>query len=199
MFWNDVFTQWDTFSKGVCVCVCVCERERHTEREFVVCRAFSLAPEALAKSAVRFGLLLATLHTQTCTHTDTHTVSLSLSLIPLPLSLSFSLSLSLPHFHWPILISALLILLTVRPPSLPFCPPGSRSQPVLMVWPCPRINPKLFRSENLPLHYTSTAPNSLSLSFFLSVFPTASLSHSVTHSTDTYTHKKRTHSVPSSA
>ena len=47
-----------------CVCVCVCVRERHThrEREFVVSRAFSLAPEALAKSAVRFGSLLSTLH-----------------------------------------------------------------------------------------------------------------------------------------
>lgn len=54
---NDVVAQRDTFNEGVYV------REAHTEGRFVVSRAFSLAPEALAKSAVRFGSLHCNRHT----------------------------------------------------------------------------------------------------------------------------------------
>lgn len=55
---------------SACGCVCVYVYDW----EFVVSRAFSLAPETLAKSVVRFGspLLTQCAHTQSCAHADTH-------------------------------------------------------------------------------------------------------------------------------
>lgn len=106
-----------TYSHSQTLSVRVCMWERHTERDFVVSRAFSLAPEALAKSAVRFGSILSTLHIQCCTHT--HTASLSLFLIPLTLALTH-------------LLSVLLILHTVYP-SFAFLGSVREIQLVLMV------------------------------------------------------------------
>lgn len=72
---NTCFEMTYSYSETLSASVGIWERD--TEREFVVSRAFSLAPEALAKSAVRFGSLLSTLHIQSYTHK----VCLSLLLI----------------------------------------------------------------------------------------------------------------------
>lgn len=105
---NDVVAQRDTFNEGVYV------REAHTEGRFVVSRAFSLAPEALAKSAVRFGSLHRNTHTHTQSNTHTNTVSLSSSVL-----IHISLFFVLTNQHT---VSSPFIL-SVRTPTFSTSPP----------------------------------------------------------------------------